>query len=94
MLENGSASPRSQMEPATLTYENVVTKQLVEDWADDKGFVASNLICLHLEERFGVTTIHVVAAVDQVDFLLLQLTTERWPEPREFGLLSSGSLTW
>ncbi len=82
------------MKAATLTYEDVVTKQLVEDWADDKGFAASDQICLHLEERFEVTAIHVVAAVDQGDFLVLQLTTERWSEPREFGLLSSGSLTW
>jgi hypothetical protein len=82
------------MDSATLTYEDVVTKQLVEDWADDKGFDASDQLCLHLEERFDVAGIHVVSAVDKGDFLVLQLTTERWSEPREFGLLSDGSLSW
>lgn len=82
------------MDSVTLTYEDVVTKQLVEDWADDKGFNASDQLCLHLEERFDVAEIHVVAAVNQGDFLMLRLTTERWAEPREFGLLSDGSLTW
>jgi hypothetical protein len=82
------------MTSPTITYADVLTKQLVEDWADDKGFNAAEQLCLHLEERFHVNTIEVVAAIDHGDFLILQLTANQWHEPREFGLLSNGSLTW
>jgi hypothetical protein len=79
---------------STITYGDVVTKQSVEDWADDKGFDAEDQIRLHLEERFAVSSIHVVNAIDQGGFLLLQLTTNCWNEPREFALLADGALSW
>jgi hypothetical protein len=80
------------MEP--MTYDDVLTKQTVEDWADGRGFDADDQIRLHLEERFAVSSIHVVSAVDQGGFLLLQLTTDRWQAPREFALLPDGALSW
>ncbi len=82
------------MNSPTITYADVVTKQVVEDWADDKGFNAADQLCLHLEERFHVNTIEVVAVIDQSDFLILQVTTDQWQDAREFGLLSNGSLAW
>jgi hypothetical protein len=82
------------MGSSAISYRDPTIKQLVDDWGDDKGLVATDQIAMHLEERFHVATVHVVAAVDQGDFLILQLTTDRWQEPREFGLLSDGSLSW
>ena len=82
------------MDRHSITYGDPMIQQLLEDWANDKGFVAADQIAMHLEERFQVAAIHVAAAVSQGDFLILQLTTDRWQEPREFGLLSNGSLTW
>lgn len=77
-----------------ITYEDVVTKHAVENWADDKGFVAEDQLRLHLEERFGAHCVHVTSANDQGDFLVLQLTTDCWEEPREFALLADGALSW
>jgi hypothetical protein len=82
------------MDRQPITYGNPTIQQLVEDWANDKGFVVADQLVMHLEERFQVAAVHVVAAITQGDFLILRLTTDRWPEPREFGLLSNGSLTW
>jgi hypothetical protein len=77
-----------------ISYRDVVTKQLVENWADDKGIVAEEEICTHLQERFGVQVVNLIHAKDEGEFLLLILTTDCWQEPREFALLSSGSLAW
>ncbi|MBS0210440.1 MAG: hypothetical protein JSS27_15970 [Planctomycetes bacterium] len=77
-----------------ITYADVITKQAVQDWAGGKGFDAEDQICLHLKERFSVRSIQLIAAIDQGDFLLLQLTTDCWEEPREFALLSDGALSW
>jgi hypothetical protein len=82
------------MGPSTISYRDPAIRQLVDDWGYDKGLVATDQIALHLQERFRVAAIDVVAAVDQGDFLILQITTDRWQEPREFGLLSDGSLSW
>ena len=77
-----------------ITYKDIATKQIIEKWADDKGFVAEEQLALHMEERFRVTSIHVVAAVDQGDFLLVRLVTDCWQEAREFALLPDGALSW
>jgi len=79
---------------ATITYADVATKQALESWADGKGFIAEDQLVLHLEERFGVSAIHVTTTIDQGDFLVLQLTTNCWEDPREFALLSDGALSW
>jgi hypothetical protein len=78
----------------SVTYADVVTKQAVENWADERGLVAEEQLTLHLEERFGAHQIHVTSADDQGDFLVLHLTTDQWAEPREFALLSDGALSW
>lgn len=82
------------MDGHSITFADPTTQQLVQDWADDKEFVAMEQIAMHLEERFRVAAIHVVSATNQGDFLMLRITTDRWHEPREFGMLSNGSLTW
>jgi hypothetical protein len=82
------------MDRLSITFGDPTIQQLVEDWANDKGFVATDQLVMHLEERFQVAAVHVVAAISQGGFLILRLTTDRWQEPREFGLLSNGSLTW
>lgn len=81
----------------TITYADVVTKQAVEDWAEVRGFSAEEQLSMHFEERFerfGASSIHITAAEDQGECLILQLTTDRWEEPKEFALLSDGSLSW
>jgi len=77
-----------------ISYTDIVTKQAVEDWADDKGFVAEDQLSLHMEEKFGAHSVHVTDANDQGDFLILQVTTDCWEEPREFALLPDGALSW
>jgi hypothetical protein len=79
---------------ATVTYADVLTKQMIEDWGDNKGFHAAEQIALHMEDRFSVTRVHVVDVRDEGAFLMVRMTTDRWGEPREFGLLDSGSLAW
>lgn len=82
------------MAETTIAFQDVVTKQMVENWADDKGFIASEEICLHLEERFEVQRVVVHQAEDKGDFLSLMISTDQWSEPREFALTSAGSLAW
>ncbi len=82
------------MPQATIEFEDVLTKQLVDDWAHDRGFVAVEEICLHLEERFEVERIVIHNADDQGDFLLLKISTDQWADQREFALMSTGSLAW
>lgn len=77
-----------------ITYADVVTKQAVENWADERGLVAEDQLTMHLEERFGAHQVHVMSVDDQGDFLVLHLTTEQWTEPREFALLPDGALSW
>ena len=84
----------TEMDSPTMTYADVLTKQMVEDWADDRGFSAADKIALHLEERFNLREVNVVSARDQGSFLLLQLSADCWTEPREFALLDDGSLAW
>jgi hypothetical protein len=78
----------------TVSYTDVITKQLAENWGDEKGFDAAEQICMHLQERFGIKSIRLIQAKDNGEFLLLTLTTDCWQEAREFALLSNGSLSW
>ncbi len=82
------------MSPPTISYADVLSKQLVENWGDDKGFDAQETIAAHMQERFEVKTIHILEVKDEREQLMLQITTELWEKPREFALLSSGSLAW
>jgi hypothetical protein len=77
-----------------VTYADVVTKQVVENWADERGFVADDQLALHMEERFRAHRVHVESANDQGDFLVLHLATDQWDDPREFALLADGALSW
>lgn len=82
------------MNETKVEFENGLTKQLVEDWADARGFVAEDRISLHLEERFGIERIVIHSADNQGDFLLLKVSSEQWTDQREFVLMSTGSLAW
>ena len=79
---------------AVVIYADEATKQIIENWADDKGFVAEEQLSLHLEERFGAGTIHVATVTDHGDFLTMQLTADSWEGQREFALLPDGALSW
>ncbi len=78
----------------TITFADVLIKQMIEDWGDNKAFDAAEQILLHMQERFSVSAVHVVEARDEGAFLILRLTTVCWSEPREFALLGNGSLAW
>ncbi len=82
------------MTSAQITYGDVLIKQLIENWGDNRGFSAAEKIGLNIEDRFSVTQIHVVEAKDEGAFLMLRMTTDRWSEPREFAILDDGSLAW
>ena len=82
------------MQQVTVEFENVLTKQSVEDWADARGFIAEDILSLHFEESFGVEWIMIHSADNHGDFLLLKVSTDQWVEHREFVLTSTGSLAW
>lgn len=44
------------MQQVTVEFENVLTKQSVEDWADAREFIAKDMISLHFEEKFEFET--------------------------------------
>jgi hypothetical protein len=82
------------MFPPSISYADVLSKQLVENWGDNKGFDAEETILMHLEERFEVEQFEIVRAKDEGDQLILEISAEQWEKPKEFGLLSNGSLVW
>lgn len=77
-----------------VAYADVVTKQVVENWADERGLVAEDQRAVHLKERFRRHRIHVTSANEQGDVLVVHLTTDPWAEPREFALLSDSAFSW
>jgi hypothetical protein len=77
-----------------ITYADVLTKQLIENWGDNKGFNAVEQIMLNMEDRFSVSCVHIAEVRDEGAFLMLRVTTDHWNEPREFALLDTGSLAW
>ena len=82
------------MASPTVSFADFLIKRRVEGWGRDKGFDATDQIRVHFYERFQVAKIEVVETIDNGDFLTLQATTDQWTEPREFALLSNGSLAW
>ena len=82
------------MQQTTVEFDDVLTKQLVEEWADLRGFIAVDEVSLHLEDRFGVESVVIHNADNKGDFLLLQISTDQWRDPREFALMPTGSLAW
>ena len=77
-----------------ITFADVLTKQLVQDWGDVSNLDAEEAIALHFEERFGVKKIHVESARDDGEALMLKVVTDLWSAPREYALLREGSLIW
>ena len=78
----------------TIQYANILTKQVVENWADEKGFSVEEQIRVHMEQLFEVNEILILDAKNEGDHLMLTVSTHVWPESREFALLSNGSLAW
>lgn len=82
------------MQPALVEFDNVLTKQSVVDWADARGFTATDVISLHFTERFNVERIVIHSVDNRDDFLLLKISTDQWHDQRDFALTSTGSLAW
>jgi len=82
------------MSRPTVTFANVLTKQLLQDWGDVSHIDAEEAIVLHFEERFDVKNIHVESARDDGEHLLLNVATDLWSVPREYALSREGSLIW
>lgn len=82
------------MSPSTVSFSDVISKEVVENWGDDKSFDAKEALVTHMEERFEAKTINILEARDEGEQLILLITTDLWEEPREFALFSSGSLVW
>ncbi len=82
------------MTSATISYLDVPTKQVIDNWGDKNGFDAAERIKQRMEDRFSVSWVHIVEARDEGAFLALRMTTDRWSEPREYALLDNGSLAW
>ncbi len=82
------------MSPFTISFVDQNSKVLLETWGGSKGFDAKEALVAHMQERFEVQTIDIVEAKDDGDQLILLIRTDLWNKPREFALLSSGSLVW
>jgi hypothetical protein len=82
------------MSSTTITYADILMKEMIKNWGDNRGLDVADQIGSNMEDRFSVSEIHVVEARDQGAFLTLRVTTDRWSKPREFALLDSGSLAW
>ncbi|MGA2066674.1 MAG: hypothetical protein ABSG86_16985 [Thermoguttaceae bacterium] len=50
---------------AKITYADVLTRQLIENWGDNKGFNAVEQIMLNMEDRFSVSCVHIAEVRDE-----------------------------
>jgi hypothetical protein len=87
-------SKHSLKHPLLGGYADIRTKQIVDDWANDNGFIAEGQLRLHLAERFDAGSFYVVTVEDHGEFLTLQLTADCWEVQREFALMADGALCW
>ena len=77
---------------SSITYSDILVKQRVESWADGLPFDPEEQILMLIEVKFGIVKVNVVDAQVKDDFILLQIESNLWKEPKEFGLLKTGSL--
>ena len=77
---------------SSITYSDIICKQRVETWADGLPFDPEEQILMLLEAKFDTTAFNIVDANIKDDFILLLIESPLWKEPKEFGLLKTGSL--
>lgn len=77
-----------------VEFADVITKQTVENWGDDKGLDAVGKIHAHFRERFGLGRFCILSAKDNTDHLELEVKSDQWDRAREFALDSAGNLIW
>lgn len=78
-----------------ITYSDVLTKQLVQDWGDAHNQDAEESITMHFEQRrFALKEVRVETARIEGELLFLQIGSDLWSAPREFALTPEGSLLW
>ena len=82
------------MSRPVITFSDVLTKQLVQDWGDVSNVDAEESIALHFEELFSVKRIYVESARNDGETLLLKVATDLWSASREYALSREGSLIW
>ena len=81
--------------PTSITYADVLTKQLVQDWGGAHNQDAEESILIHFEQRqFGVREIRVESARVEGELLFFLITSDLWVVPREFSLTPEGSMMW
>ena len=59
-------------------YESVLLKELVENWREDSGLYAPDMLCDHLEELFGKGDYKVTSAQVDGSHLELQIKSSKW----------------
>ena len=82
------------MADTTLSYADILTKEVVHNWGEETGLFAEEAIAIHLEEAFRVRRISVKAARVEQGVLVLHIATDKWSVPREFLLTPEGSMMW
>jgi hypothetical protein len=75
-----------------LEYSSVLLKELVENWEEDSGLYAPDMLCDHLEELFGKGEYQVTSAQVDGNHLELQIKSTKWKGIFECTLDSVGKL--
>lgn len=75
-----------------LKYESVLLKELLENWEEDSGLYAPDMLSDHLDELFGKGDYTVVSAQADGSHLELQITSSNWKGIFECTLDSVGKL--
>ncbi len=75
-----------------LEYASILLKELVENWEEDSGLYAPDLLCEHLEDLFGKGDYKVVSARVDGNHLDLQIESSEWKGTFDCTLDSVGKL--
>ena len=75
-----------------LEYASFLLKELVENWEEDSGLYAPDMLCDHLVELFGKGGYKIVSAQVDGNHLGLQIESSKWKGIFECTLDSVGKL--
>lgn len=75
-----------------LAYASIPLKELVENWEEDSGLYAPDMLCEHLEELFGKGDYKLVSAQVDGNHLDLRIESSKWKGTFDCTLDSVGKL--
>lgn len=77
-----------------ISYASEGVHVAILDWSQRTGINGAEHLAMHVHELFSAEAFDVLSAQPHSGFLLVRLLVDKWQEPKEFGLLDDGRLSW